>query len=378
MNTSSNVGVFYNDVTMTNCNSASEQISLSVVNGFEVAYNKSYTNGDQGPVIPDAGGAGIDSKGGSKNGTIHHNEVWDIYNGSVGIYVDAFNRETYNIQVYSNYVHDVGAAGISIGSEAGGALYDITAHHNIVERAEMGGIVFHNIGPSGNSVRDIFIYNNTLYLNGTNGTTYFGGVRIFDTMLARVTFKNNILVNAYNFQIGVSGVDPSVVTADHNVIYGAQLDVGGYTHIPGTNTILSDPLFVSTSDFHLQSGSPAKYGGDNSVWQGIPNIKDYDGVPITDTSGNIVAPGGTVSCGAYEYNEGATGFNDIDDDGFGKDNDGILIYPNPARDYLIIKNSSSKQFKLSLINILNETIISNKIIELGTLSININNCFSAY
>ncbi|WP_136807922.1 right-handed parallel beta-helix repeat-containing protein [Desulfosediminicola flagellatus] len=300
MNTSSNVGVFYNDVSMTNCSSASEQISLSAVNGFEVAYNDSYTNCN--PSYHPPGGAGIDSKQGSKNGAIHHNNVRDIAGGSNGIYVDAYNQDTYNIQVYNNHVQDIGAGGISIGAEAGGALHNVTVHHNIVEKAGRGGIVFHNAGTTGKNVYDIFVYNNTLYLNGTSGTKYFGGVRIFDTLLTGVTFKNNILSHGYNFQIGVDYISPSVVTLDNNVIYGVNVDSGGFSHLNGKNTIFSDPLYTApgSNDFHLRAGSPAKDACDNSVWQGIPNIKDYDGVPITDGSGKIVAPGGIVNCGAYE------------------------------------------------------------------------------
>jgi hypothetical protein len=133
------------------------------------------------------------------------------------------------------------------------------------------------------------------------------------------------------------------------------------------NSIVDNPLLVDApnNNFNLQSGSPAKNAGDNSVWQGISNIMDYDGVPITDASGNIVAPGGIVSCGALEYSEGTTGFNDIDDDIYGGDNVRILIYPNPAKDYLIIKNGSLKQFQLSIKSIYGETIISNKIISPG-------------
>jgi hypothetical protein len=289
--------VLYNDVTITNCGHTSEQISLSDVNGFEVAYNKSYNS------CAAISGAGIDSKQGSKNGTIHHNEVWGI-RGANGIYVDAWNVDTYNIQIYNNYVHDIGAVGIMIGSERGGTLHDVTVHHNIVQRAARGGIGFHNEGTTGNPVSDIYIYNNTLFHNGTNGIDQFGGVRIFDQLLTEVVFKNNIFTSAYNFQIGYDAakVDPMCITVDNNLIYGVNVNSGQFTAISGANTITENPLFidVANNDFRLIGTSPAIAAGDNSVWQGIPNIKDYDGVPITDAGGNIVTPGGKVSCGAFE------------------------------------------------------------------------------
>lgn len=309
MNTSSNVKVLHNDVTMTNCHDASEQISLSAVNGFEVAYNNSYTNCD--PTLDPPGGAGIDSKQGSKNGTIHHNKVWDINGGNNGIYVDAFNIETFNIQVYANYVHNVSAAGIMIGAEQGGALHDVTVHHNIIHHAARGGLVFHNVDPTGEPVEKIYIYNNTLYLNGTSGTNYYGGVRIFDNMLATdgAIFKNNILASAHNFQIGTQNSiigNRDVTVLDYNVISGSNINLtGGFTTLTGSNPIIStNPFFTNASnnDFTLQSNSPAKDACDNSVWAGTPNIKDYNDVAITDGSGNIVAPGGRVDCGAFEYN----------------------------------------------------------------------------
>jgi hypothetical protein len=151
-----------------------------------------------------------------------------------------------------------------------------------------------------------------VYQNGTNDDTYkyYGGVRLWDALLQSVTFKNNILSHGYNFQIGVQNISPTVVALDHNVIYGPQGDVSGFIHLDGTNTITSDPLYkdAANRDFSLQSSSPARNAGDNSVWIGNPNITDYSGTAITDAGGNIVAPGGTVSCGALEYVQ-STGVN---------------------------------------------------------------------
>jgi len=313
LNTSSSVSVLNNNVTMTNCEDASEQISLSAVNGFEVAYNESYTNCD--PSFSPPGGAGIDSKQGSKNGSIHHNNVYDIAGGSNGIYVDAYDQDTSNIEVYNNRVHNIsGAAGIQIGAELGGALHDILVHHNIVSLASNGGINLHNAGPTGSPVYDIKIFNNTVYQNGTNGTNYLGGARIFDQMLEPtsgypgVTFKNNIFANGYYFQIGFDPpVEADDIVMDYNVIYGTHADSGGFTAItetthPNSHPITIDPLFTNAAggDFTLQAGSSALNVCDNSVWQGTANVVDYNGVAITDGSGNIVAPGGTVNCGAFE------------------------------------------------------------------------------
>ena len=298
-NTSSHVTVDGNEVSQACKNSRSESVSLSTINTFEVKNNVIHDNGS-----PGFGGAGTDAKDGSHDGTIHHNEVYNI-NGSNAIYVDAYSKHTYNIEIYSNYIHDCTGAGFQIGSESGGLLENVSVHHNIVHNTLKGGVAFHNVFPSSGAVKDIKIYNNTFYMNGQSGVGQYGNIRVWDQLIENLVIKNNIMAKNYNFNVGIhqtTGPAPSKYTVDYNVIYGDQNDTGGFAAVDGTNAKKSDPLFVdmSADDFHLQSGSPARNACDNSVWRGIPNIKDYDGVPITDGSGNIVTPSGRVSCGAYE------------------------------------------------------------------------------
>jgi hypothetical protein len=291
-------------VSEASCFSWAEQIALSNVDGFEIAYNESHHDGSN--VGNNGGGSGIDAKGGSRNGTIHHNEVHDITTPLAnGIYVDPWLGTSYNIQVYNNYVYNIeGGNGIALGAEQGGTLYNVTVHHNIIENSRRSGLIFHDEGTTGNPIYDIYVYNNTFYQNGTNGIAWYGGIRIFDSLLESVTFKNNIFADAYNFQIGYDAtrVQLSDIVMDYNVVYGTS-NLGAFTPIYGTNAITGDPLFTdaANNNFTLQGGSSAINAGDNSVWQGIPNIKDYDGVDITDSNGNIIVPGGTVSCGALEF-----------------------------------------------------------------------------
>ena len=54
------------------------------------------------------------------------------------------------------------------------------------------------------------------------------------------------------------------------------------------------------NDFRLKAASPCRNRGDNGVWAGQANISDYDGNPITDADGNIVAVNGIVDIGALE------------------------------------------------------------------------------
>ena len=298
-NTSSHVTVDGNEVSHACKNSWSESISLSTIDTFEVKNNVIHDNGS-----PGFGGAGTDAKDGSHDGTIHHNEVYNI-NGSNAIYVDAYSKHTYNIEIYSNYIHDCTGVGFQIGSESGGLLENVSVHHNIVHNTLKGGVAFHNVFPSSGAVKDIKIYNNTFYMNGQSGVGQYGNIRVWDQLIENLVIKNNIMAQNYNFNVGIhqtTGPAPSKYTVNYNVIYGGQKNTGGFTAVDGTNAIISNPIFVNViaDNFHLQSGSPARDACDNSVWRGILNIKDYDGVPITDGSGNIVALGGRVNCGAYE------------------------------------------------------------------------------
>ena len=77
---------------------------------------------------------------------------------------------------------------------------------------------------------------------------------------------------------------------------GSYSDGGNRTTLWGT-----DPVFVDTINFRLHATSPCRNAGDNSVWQGEPDVYDYDGNPITDAGGNIVAMYGIVDIGAIEY-----------------------------------------------------------------------------
>lgn len=294
-NTASNVTVDSNEVSEACQNSMSESISLSGVDTFEVKNNTVHDNG-----TPVAGGAGIDAKSGSHSGSIHHNEVYNI-DDSNAIYVDAYADYTYDIDIYSNYVHDNEGAGIQLGSETGGLLENISVHHNIVINCAKGGMAFHNEYPSSGNVQNITVYNNTFWGNGTNGAIEFGGLRVWDQLILSVTFKNNVFSDGHNFQLGIKNITADKYTVDYNVIDGVQGNVSGYTAVTGTNAIESDPLFVSTSDFHLQSASPAIGTCDSSVWQGTPNVSDYDGVAITDSSGNVI---GDMDCGALSYVSG--------------------------------------------------------------------------
>lgn len=56
-----------------------------------------------------------------------------------------------------------------------------------------------------------------------------------------------------------------------------------------------------STNFALLSSSPAINAGSNAVWSGTASVTSYNGIGITNAAGAIIAPGGTVDIGAYEY-----------------------------------------------------------------------------
>jgi hypothetical protein len=137
------------------------------------------------------------------------------------------------------------------------------------------------------------LINNTIYSPAQIGN----GVELVD---AEAIIKNNIV---QGFNIGILK-SRGTLTEDYNNAYGAFTEnYSGF--FAGEHSIQQDPNFADTADdnFSLQSNSPAINAGTNSVWSGQNNIIDYEGNAITNGSGTIVASGGTVDIGAYEFQD---------------------------------------------------------------------------
>jgi hypothetical protein len=118
----------------------------------------------------------------------------------------------------------------------------------------------------------IFVYNNTHYLNQTFASpTWVGRIGQESPTTGSIFFRNNIhWTSSSGSQSGIYFDDPgkSTVSSDHNDIYAPK---GGTLSAPnvGTGGILTDPSFVSTTvgaagAFMLNSGSPAVDTGTNT------------------------------------------------------------------------------------------------------------------
>jgi parallel beta-helix repeat protein len=272
---SENIIVDHNEVEGACYNGYNESISVGNTDGFEVKNNHVHHSQKEG----------IDAKDGSANGKVFRNHVHDT--NAVGIYVDAWDKHVYNIEVFENVVHNVAADGFAFGSEQGGLLENIKVYNNVAYNNKWVGIDLHDCCIAGHPVRNVQIVNNTLYDNGWD--PWGGGISLSNPQATEVVIRNNISSQNLYFQIAVDpGVPVQNAKIDHNMIDGYR---GTEGEIYGNDYVEGDPKFTNpaVADFHLLGGSPA-------IDQGSPT-----GSPTTDFDGHLRPFGAGYDLGAYEY-----------------------------------------------------------------------------
>jgi hypothetical protein len=249
-----------------------------------------------------------------ENGTItsniiEHNTIYNSYHTGIDMQnIGPTSTFSGNILRYNtiyadrNYANfSIGCAGIFTMASSGLTVNATQIYYNLIYNMPGTGIQIYD--RSTNTV----IYNNTIANKNASHTGWADAVAIRDTAVSGTIVKNNI---AYGFDGAFwvlatgacSGVDyndwytagdgPRVtigVTKYRAADQAAYKSATGYD-IHGK---WADPLFVSTSDFHLKSTSPCINAGTD-----VSLTKDYDG--------NVVPVGGVPDIGVYEYNPDST------------------------------------------------------------------------
>jgi len=231
------------------------------------------------------------------------------------------HREVY---IYNNYIERY-AIGVALSTPSSGTAYwhhnwewdGIYVHNNVIVKCGYADFQYGAIGiwwvngtddPEYTATyENIGIYNNTI--TGTNEGSYRGyhGIGVYaNGTVNNVNIRNNII---YDFQwpgilFGDHENDGLVLTnlnithnniydcANNNAVYLEPEGAGrNYTNIDiTTGHIITNPLFVSTSDLHLQSTSPAINAGiDVSA---ITGGLDFHGASLY---------GAAYDIGAFEY-----------------------------------------------------------------------------
>lgn len=227
------------------------------------------------------GGNGIQVGESCTNITVRNNRMDNVYDAGIGIEGVGDNHNQNNVSIYTN----------------------------IVTNCQLG-IVMGFSGSVG-SYSNIKILNNTLYKSSRGS---WSDSQRADHLAASfwwwysphlttsgLTFENNISYTSNYHVYFEYGNHVEGITSDYNLFYPSTGDQFWYlgnnktfatwksTSSRDTHSIATDPLFLSISDFHLQSTSPAiKAGLDVGLTQ------DYD-------QHAILSP---PDIGAYKYDSG--------------------------------------------------------------------------
>ena len=229
------------------CHGGSQEcISAAGCEGFEVRFNHVHDC-----IRSEHGGEGIDAKHGER-GTVHHNHVHHI--GRLGIYVDAWDRHTHDIEVSANVVHDCRGDGYAVAAEDGGLLEHIRVHDNVAYRNLHNGLT---VGSWGTPVphhplKDIEISHNTFVNNGTAG--WGQGILLDNAEAEGIVIRENLLSGNHSGQL-VMGKGPRNAVLDHNLIDGWR---GGEGETKGSRPVEARPTFrnASAGDFRQLPDSP--------------------------------------------------------------------------------------------------------------------------
>lgn len=199
-----------------------------------------------------------------------------------------------------------------------------------------GGAIFAYISPV--AIENLLADNNLLTpFNASfallgSGIYYYGegaGLKISNSTIANNKRTDGAPVNGTG--IYFSSSDGRAATVVNSVLWNADNGpeiynqtkkmIASYSDIrngyAGTANINSDPQFISSSDFHLQLSSPCINAGNN----------DY--APQRDLEGNKRPEpiGSNTDPGCYEMNQPTL----ISAQKFEKENEPVVIYPNPSR-----------------------------------------------
>ena len=244
-----------------------------VIDGFKITgsrYTAVFVNGSNNKFV--------------NNEVYNNGKVYDAgHTGNNGFYSD---ESTFGNYYGQNYLHDNGGA---YGRYDQG-LYLCGKNESVVNNIVIGwsgaGAGLQIAGY--NTVSGLKVYNNIFAHNGTRGIVLWQAVN-------NIQIYNNIIVWNGTDGIGSTRASGGGVAISNNVIYGnvTNLNLSGFTHTLGS-TIQKDPLFVSSTDYHLQSSSPA-------IGAGKPLTEvsqDFLGNPRSIDAGWDIGP--------YEYGSSST------------------------------------------------------------------------
>lgn len=307
----------------------------------------------------------------SRNGKITNNKVSNCVSPiatSSGIYCDGC-RDT---EISRNLVNGNGA-GISVGCEVGGGktASNVKVINNIIMNSKESGIFFGSSISEGTGeswVENSIVRNNTFFKNGASDTSNDYEVFVQNARNSEISHNIIFLLNTARGIVRASGKNPSGIIMDYNLFYRANnvktdliIQNGLTTFQHGTNAYFGNPKFVNTTDFKLNTGSPAINSGKTSLTL-LTSEKDYHGAnrkqstavdfgaaesayTTAATAPNLTLTNGAARISAEEFsffNEESATDETVNQENLTNELN-VSLFPNPALDNINISFDKSVQ-----------------------------------
>jgi len=212
----------------------------------------------------------------------------------LGILIEAGSPgATRDILIYNNTTRNIATA-LSVYHSGTALIENVKYHHNLIDNVgrTTGGGSGYAINISGNYagsiVRNFELDNNTIVGSG-NGTAVTAIAFSGGSKTRNIKVRNNIISTFPNAAILTPGTPISgsidTLTLQNNLIYncGNSNNPRWYgitpTNLTNTGTIKENPLFIGSTDFELQTGSPAIDAGLNIGYEYLyagPDMGAYE------------------------------------------------------------------------------------------------------
>jgi len=232
-----------------------------------------------------ANGGGIGIIGGASPQIVHNVITNNTASFGGGIALNSAGTPLVFDNTISNNTAPIQGGGIWAVNQSDASILQNLITNNT--SSQSGGALYSSV-PFG--TRGPFVVNNTFVGNsGSDSTIFISG---FDS---QGEYANNI-VDSSNAQPVVYCQTGNIPIFDHNDMFNSigPIGQGNCAQVVGTNgNISADPGFVSSSDFHLTTASPAVDSGDNAS----------PAVPATDFDGSPRVNGPFVDQGVYELQQ---------------------------------------------------------------------------
>jgi uncharacterized repeat protein (TIGR02059 family) len=216
--------------------------------------------------------------------------------GDVGIRLEAYFQ---SVNIYRNHFKNQ-VASVYASGQNGNATDGLNMYNNIFENIggdnNTGWIFRYTNDGTTYSISNLNFWNNIMIAGNAHSTNY--GITIPFGTVSNVSIRNNIIsgFDQAPIQIGTSGSGTNV-SIENNIFYSngnSNAPVGSinYTNYTYQNNLQVDPLFVSSTDFHLQSASPSIGKGinvglttdyDGNTWKNPPSIGAFESGSASST-----------------------------------------------------------------------------------------------